>query len=1041
MILSDISVKRPVFATVLSLMLIAFGFMSFRELPLREYPDTSPPVVSISTSYPGASAEIVETQITEIVEDQINGIDGIEAINSSSNDGSSRVSVEFKVGTDIEVAANDIRDKISRVARSLPEDVDLPQISKADSDARPIQYFNLVSSQMSYLELNDYANRYIVDQFAVLDGVSNISVSGNGGFAMRVWLDRVALAARGLTVTDVENALRRENIELPAGRIDSSDLEFAVRVERIFQTADDFSRLVIARGGDNYLVTLGEVARIELGSANERSIYKGNGVEAVGIGIIKQSTANSLSVLRGTEALALRIKPTLPDHMDLVVSSSDAEFIENSIDSVYSTIFLTMALVSLVIYMFLGSVRVMLIPVVTIPVCLLSAFIILSAFGLSINLITLLALVLCVGLIVDDSIVVLENIQRRVEGGEPPLLAAYNGSRQVAFAVIATTVVLIAVFVPVVFLEGNIGILFYEMAVTICGAVIISSVLALSLTPMMSSKLLTTHAHESWVTHQVDVFFRWLQRGYHDALGVCLRYSWVVASSLILVMVAIYLLFQQLPTAFAPSEDQGVIFARIVGPEGANLNYMEDQVNAVQDEVLGYIDSGEVANVVTMTPGWGGGGGVNSGMTIISLPTWGDRPKETSQVMSELTSKWAEIPGINSFMFMRSGLGRGGDGQPVQFVIGGRSYEELVQWRDLVIERANESGLFTRVDSDFNETKPSLTISVDKVRAADLGVSIQSIGRTLQTMMSESRVTTFASGGEEYDVILQAEDEQRATPDDITNIYVRSDTTGELIPLSNVIQVENSAGPTSLRRYNRIRAITISAGLAPGADLDTGLKFLENVVATELPEYAQIDYKGESLDLKSSSGGLTLIFGLALLVVFLVLAAQFESFIHPLIIMTTVPLAILGALIGLLLTDNSLNIYSNIGLVILVGIASKNGILIVEFANQLRDEGKEFSKALVEACDIRLRPVLMTAISTLVGAIPLILATGAGSESRILLGVVIFSGVLMTTITTLFVVPVVYNLIARNTGSPEAVSRVLEKLQKQENQFTQAQTE
>jgi len=1029
MILSDISVKRPVFAMVLSLMLVAFGVMAFNQLPLREYPDTSPPIVSISTSYPGASAEIVETQITEIIEDQINGIDGIDAINSSSNDGSSRISVEFRVGTDIEVAANDIRDKISRVVRALPEDVDLPQISKADSEARPIQWFNLVSSQMSYLELNDYANRYIVDQFAVLDGVSNVSVSGNGGFAMRVWLDRVALAARGLTVTDVENALRRENIELPAGRIESTNIEFAVRVERIFQTADDFAQLVIARGADNFLVRLGEVAEVELGSANERSIYKGNGVEAVGLGIIKQSTANSLSVLRGTEDLADRIRPTLPEHMDLVVSSSDAEFIENAISSVYSTIFMTMGLVSLVIYMFLGSFRVMLIPVVTIPVCLLSAFIVLSAFDLSINLITLLALVLCVGLIVDDSIVVLENIQRRVEGGEPPLLAAYNGSRQVAFAVIATTAVLIAVFVPVLFLEGNIGIIFYELAITIGGAVVISSVLALSLTPMMCSKLLTPNAHQSWLTHYVDVFFRWLQRGYHDALGTCLRFSWLVAGSLVLVMGAIYLLFQQLPTAFAPSEDQGVIFASITGPEGANLNYMDNQVNEIQDQVLGYIDEGEVQNVVTMTPGWGGGGGVNSGMTIISLPSWEDRTKDTSEVMQELNGKWAQIPGIRAFMFMRSGLGRGGGGQPVQFVIGGRSYEELVAWRDLVIGRARESGMFTRIDSDFNETKPSLSITVDKIRAADLGVSIQSIGRTLQAMMSESQVTTFASEGEEYDVILQAEESQRATPDDLTNIYVRSDTSGQLIPLANVIQVENTAGPTSLRRYNRIRSITISAGLAPGADLDSALSFLENVVATELPEYAQVDYKGESLDLKSSEGGITVLFVLALLVVFLVLAAQFESFIHPLVIMTTVPLAILGALIGLLLTDNSLNIYSNIGLIILVGIASKNGILIVEFANQLRDEGKEFREALIEACDIRLRPVLMTAISTLMGAVPLILATGAGSESRILLGTVIFSGVLMTTITTLFVVPVVYNLIARNTGSPEAVSRILDSLQ------------
>lgn len=1038
MILSDVSVKRPVFATVLSLMLVAFGIMSFNQLPLREYPDTSPPIVSVSTTYPGASAEVVETQVTELIEDQINGIDGIEAINSSSVDGSSRISVEFEVGTDIEAAANDIRDKISRVARSLPEDVDPPRIAKADSEARPIQWFNLTSSQLTYLELNDYANRYIVDQFAVLNGVANVNVSGNGGFAMRVWLDRVALAARGLTVVDVQSALRRENIELPAGSIDSRDMEFSVRVQRIYQNTDDFERLVIARGVDNALVTLGEVARVELGSANERSLYRGNGVDAVGIGIVKQSNANSLEVLRGAEALAERIRPTLPDHMGLETSSSDAEFIENAISSVYSTIFVTMGLVSLVIYMFLGSLRVMLIPVVTIPVCLLSAFIVLSGFNLSINLITLLALVLCVGLIVDDSIVVLENIQRRVEEGEAPLLAAFNGSRQVAFAVIATTAVLIAVFVPVVFLEGNLGILFYELAVAICGAVIISSVLALSLTPMMCSKLLKSEPRENWLTRKVNSGFRWLQAGYHDALEVCLRYSWVVFASLLLVMVGIYGLFQQLPSAFAPSEDQGVIFSNMAGPEGANLDYMEEQVDAVQASVMTMVNAGDVENIVTMTPGWGGGGGVNSGISIISLPPWETRDKATSEVMAELNQEWAKIPGIRAFMFMRSGLGRGGGGQPVQFVIGGRSYDELVQWRDQIMTQAQDSGLFTRMDSDFNETKPSLTVRVDQVRAADLGVSTQAIGQTLQAMMSESRVTTFADAGEEYDVILQAEDSQRASPDDLTNIYVRSDTSGELIPLANLIQVDNSAGPTALNRYNRIRSITLSAGLAPGVDLDTGLSYLENLVAEQLPEYAQIDYKGESLDLRASEGGLATVFLLALLVVFLVLAAQFESFIHPLVIMTTVPLAIFGALIGLLLTDNSLNIYSNIGLIILVGIASKNGILIVEFANQLRDQGKEFSAALTQACDQRLRPVLMTAFSTLMGAIPLILATGAGSESRVLLGIVIFSGVLMTTITTLFVVPVVYNLLARNTGSPEAVAQKLERMREQSSERSDA---
>jgi len=1036
MILSDVSVKRPVFATVISLLLTAFGILAFFQLPLREYPDTSPPVVSISTSYPGASGEIVETQITEPIEDQINGIDGIEVISSYSYDGVSRISVEFAVGTDIDSAANDIRDKVSRVVAALPQDAEPPQISKADSDSRPIQWFNLTSSQLNYLELNDYANRYLVDQFAVLNGVSSVNVSGNGGFAMRIWLDRLALAARGLTVTDVQNALRRENIELPAGRIDSVDMEFAVNVERIYRSVDDFKRLVIARGDNNSLIRLGDVARVELGSVNERAIYKGNGVEAVGLGIVKQSNANSLEVLRNAEALAERIRSELPEHMDLVTSSSDADFIEKAISSVYSTIFVTMVLVSLVIYMFLGSFRFMLIPVVTIPVCLLSAFIVLAGFNLSINLITLLALVLCVGLIVDDSIVVLENIQRRVEAGEAPLLASFNGARQVAFAVIATTAVLVAVFVPVVFLEGNLGVLFFELAVTISGAVIISSVLALSLTPMMCSKLLTTHAHESWLTSRVDRAFNWLRQGYHDSLVVCLRYSWAVLAGLLFILLAIYWLFAQLPAAFAPTEDQGVIFANLVGPEGANISYMEEQVDAVQDEVLAYVDSGEVENVVTMTPGWGGGSGVNSGVTIISLPAWEERSKDTATVMQELTGKWNQIPGVRAFMFMRSGLGRGGGGQPVQFVIGGRDYQELARWRDLVLAQARESGLFTRLDSDYKDTLPGLKVTVDQLRAADLGVSIQAIGQTLQAMMGESRVTTFVDGGEEYDVIMQAEATQRATAEDLTNLYVRSETSGQLIPLANVIRVEDDTGPTGLNRYNRIRSITISAGLAPGVDLDSALNFLEQVVADQLPEYAQVNYKGESLDLRSSEGGLASIFLLALLVVFLVLAAQFESFIHPLVIMTTVPLAIFGALLGLYLTGNSLNIYSNIGLIILVGIASKNGILIVEFANQLRDEGREFREALIEASDQRLRPVLMTAISTLMGAVPLLLATGAGSESRILLGIVIFAGVLMTTITTLFVVPVVYQLMAKRSGSPEQVARLLAELQRQESTGT-----
>jgi multidrug efflux pump len=1036
MILSDVSVKRPVFATVISLLLIVLGILSFLQVPVREYPDTSPPIVSVSTSYPGASAEIVETQITQLIEDQINGVEGVTSINSSSSDGSSRISIEFRVGRDIDQAANDIRDKVSRITRRLPEGVDPPEIAKADADSRPIAFFNLVSSQMSFLELNDYADRYIADQFAVIDGVANVTVRGTGGYAMRVWLDRVALAARGLTVTDVESALRRQNIELPAGRVDSNDREFTVRVDRVYQTPDDFRQLVITRGNQGQLVTLGEVARVELGPATNRTMYRGNGVDAVGLGIVRQSTANSLEVLQKSVAIAEQINATLPDHMELVLSNSDAEFIEYAIDSVYKTIIETVILVSLVIYMFLGSFRLMLIPAVTIPVCLLSAFMIMLAFGLTINLITLLALVLCVGLIVDDSIVVLENIQRRVESGEPPLLAAFNGARQVGFAVIATTLVLLAVFMPVVFMEGNMGILFYELAITVGGAVAVSSLLALSLTPMMSSKLVSSQAHESFLTRIVDKVFRWLRQSYREALEFALRIRLVVVAGLFVLMGCVYLLWTMVPSEFAPTEDQGVFTVRITGPEGASMSYMQDQINTLQDLALPALEAGDIKTISFMLPGFGGGSsGVSSAMSIVALPDWEVRTKSTQQVMNEMRALWSNLPGLEINMFMRSGLVRGGGGLPVQFVISGRTFEELVEWRDVLIERGEASGMFTRMTSDYLETRPGLTITVDKTRAADLGVSIQTIGRTLQAMMSESRVTTFADRGEEYDVILQAEESQRATPDDLTNIYVRSESSGQLIPLANLITIENSSAPNALNRYMRMRSITLSAGLQPGITLEEGLNFLENVVRTELPEHAQVGYKGESLELKESSGGLALIFGMALLIVFLVLAAQFESFVHPFVIMTTVPLAIFGALVGLLLTDGTLNIYSNIGLIILVGLAAKNGILIVEFANQIRDEGVPFREALIEASVLRLRPVLMTAMATVMGAVPLMMSTGAGSESQNLLGVVIFSGVSMAALMTLFVVPVVYDLLARNTGSPQAVSRLLAALQ---SKYTEA---
>ncbi len=1027
MIISDVSVKRPVFATVISLLILAFGILSFKDLPLREYPRTSPPMVSVSTSYAGASAQVVETKITQLLEDQISGIEGVEAIRSSSRDGSSRISVEFRVDRDIDQAANDVRDRVARVVRRLPEDVDPPYIAKADSDARPIQYMNLTSSTLDSMALTDYAQRYLVDQFTVIDGVASVSVSGSGRYSMRVWLDRIALAARELTVIDVESALRKQNIELPAGRIDSLQREFTVRVKRPFETAADFEQLTVARGQGGHLIKLGEVARVEIGPTTYRNEFRGNSVPTVGLGIIKQSTANTLEVLKATAVRTAAINANLPEGMSLIASSDDSVFIEAAINSVYKTLAITMALVSLVIYMFLGTVRAMIIPAVTIPICLIASFMGLAIFGFSVNLITLLALVLAIGLVVDDSIVVLENIQRRIEEGEPPLLAAFNGSRQVAFAVVATTAVLISVFVPIAFLEGNLGVIFAELAVTIGTAVIFSSILALSLTAMMCSKLLTTHAHESWLTQKVDHFFSWLKDAYHQALTIILPRPYIIVIMVIAASAGTWGLFKITPSEFAPQEDQGVFYTRFSGPEGASFEFMQGQLRQLEKTIDPYVKSGDVISYLVFLPGWGSAN-VNSGVSIVTMTPWEQRQISTREVMTKLVGEWQNIPGIRAFPFMRSGIQRHGGGQPVQFVIGGSTYKELAEWRDTILSRVAENPRMSRVQSDYKETRPQLLVEVDKIRAADLGVSVQDIGRTLQTMMSERQITTFVDNGEEYDVIVQAKAEQRATTSDLTNIYVRSETTRELIPLSGLTKITSIADAGTLNRYNRLRAITITANLAPDYSLDEALEFLESIVRDELPATAQIDYKGESLELRESEGGLLFTFLLALLIVFLVLAAQFESFIHPLVIMVTVPLATFGALLGLFLTNDTLNIYSQIGIVILVGISTKNGILIVEFANQLRDQGLEFTEALLTASEVRLRPVLMTALSTMMGSIPLIMARGAGSESRATLGIVIFSGVSIATLMTLFAIPVFYSLFARGTGSPGVTAAKLNKL-------------
>jgi multidrug efflux pump len=1027
MILSDVSITRPVFASVLSLLLIAFGLVAFDRLPLREYPDIDAPVVSVETSYSGAAANVVENRITELIEDRISGVEGIRFIESTSEDGRSVINVEFAVDRDIDAAANDIRDRVSTILDDLPDEADPPEIQKVDSNEDVIMWLNLASDRMSVPELTDYADRYLVDRFSVLDGVARVRVGGGQVYAMRVWLDRRELAARNLTVADVETALRAENVELPAGSIDSAGRQFTVRTQRSFRTAADFSRLVLARGDDGYLVRLGDVARVERGTAEDRLFFRGNGVPMVGIGIIKQSTANTLAVAKAAKAEMARINASLPAGMALKQSYDSSVFVEGAIHEVYKTLFIAIGMVIGVIYLFLGSARATLVPAVTVPVSLVATFLVLLALDFSINILTLLALVLAIGLVVDDAIVVIENIHRRMEEyGESRLVAAFRGTRQVGFAVIATTVVLVAVFVPIAFLQGNIGRLFAEFAITMAAAVSFSSFVALSLSPMLASKVLPQAGSRARLSHAVDAVFARVRRGYHSTLQVALRHAWVVGLLFAGILGGSVWLFERIPDEYAPREDRGVFYLMVTGPEGSSYQYIAAYMTEIEQRMLPLVESGEISRLLVRAPrAFGNFDIFNTGIVINVLNDWSAR-RSAWVIMDEVRERLKDLPGVRVFPVMRQGFGARIQ-KPVQFVIGGGTYAELAQWRDTLVEsiNADNPGL-VGLDWDYKETKPQLRVVIDYDRAAELGVTVGSIGRTLETMLGSRRVTTYIDAGQEYDVILEGERSTQRTPTNMENIYVRSDRTRQLIPLSNLVHLEEFADSLKLNRYNRVRAITLEANLADGVALGSALAGLEKMVKDKLPGSVIVDYKGQSRDYKYAGGSILFAFLLGIAVVFLVLAAQFESWIHPLVIMFTVPLAMAGALLGLYLSGQTLNLYSQIGLIMLVGLAAKNGILIVEFANQLRDAGRPFREALVEAADVRLRPIVMTGITTAAGSVPLLLSSGAGTETRTVIGTVVLAGILAATLFTLYVVPVAYDLLARHTGSPQRVKRQLE---------------
>ena len=1054
MMLSDVAVRRPVLAAVAAIVLCVVGAAAFFFLPVRELPDVDPPIVSVSTSYAGASAEVIESRITEPIEQQIAGIQGVERINSSSRDGRSNVSIEFSLDRNIDDAANDVRDRVSRVVGRLPDQAQPPEVSKADTDSQPIMILFLRSTAMNRLELTDYADRYLIDRLATVPGVAQVQIYGEQRYAMRIWLDAAALAARGLTVTDVESALTAQNVELPAGQLESGQKDYTVRVARTYARAEDFRQLPIGtrgsgtaaaaqtgsatalpsgasgaiQGQSGYVTRLGDIARIVEAPAEDRRLFRGNGQDQIGLAVTRQAQSNDLAISEGVEAMLEEVRPSLPEGTELVVGSDNSVFTSHAIEEVWITIGISLALVALVNFIFLGSIRAAFIPSIVAPICLLSTFIVLAPLGFSLNLLTLLALVLAIGLVVDDAIVVTENIQRRLDHGEPPLVAAERGTRQVFFAVVATTIVLLAVFAPLLFLPGYVGRLFVELAAAIAAAVAFSAFLALTLSPMLASRILRPAKTGGWVARKIDRAMEALRHSYQNSLQALLgRRIAVVGVSVLILAVAggAATMFLTLPNELVPAEDRGRVQLRVQGPEGAGFDYTRNIMMGIEPILAEYKASGEANSYLISAPGFGGGS-FNSGNGSLILSDWSERDRSADEIAQELNGKLrgqtdaqvnASVPGA----FQRGG----GNSNSIEMVVTGAEYEDIYDWLQPVLAASLENPGLSRPRLNYEPNAPRLLVDVDPEKAAALGVSSQAIGRTLETMFGSRRATTYLRGGQEYDVILQTERAERRSVADLEALYVATGS-GQLVPLSAVVTTETSGDTPDRRRLDRQRAISISADLNPGMTLVDATEFMTRVSQEQPQGVVTTQWGGAARDQQEAGGAVAAAFGLALLLVFLVLAAQFESWITPAVIMLTVPLAAAGGLFGLVMAGSSLNIYSQIGLIILIGVAAKNGILIVEFANQLRDQGRSIDEAIIESSTLRLRPIIMTSIATAFGALPLVLWQGAGAGSRQTIGVVIFSGAMFATLLTLFVVPVIYGALARFTKSPEYTARAIE---------------
>ncbi len=1003
--ISETSIRRPVFATVMSLMIVLLGLVSFSNLSVREYPRIDEPVVTVNTRLLGASAEVIESQVTKPLEDSIAGIDGIDILSSISRGEQSQITARFKLSKDPDSAAADVRDRVSRIRGRLPASIEEPIIAKVEADAFPVIWLAFTSQNLSPLQITDVINRIVKPRLQTVPGVADVQINGDRKFAMRVWLDPDQLAAYRVTVQDVEDALRRQNLEVPAGRIESQQREFNVTARTDLNTEAQFAQIAL-KVVNGYTVRLRDVARIEQAPANERSIVRLNGSPAVSAGVIRNATANPLQISAGVREAMPRIQQDLPPGLTFVVANDNSVFIDRSIKSVYKTTAEAVVLVALVVFLFLRTLRASIIPLVTIPVSLIGVFSLMALAGFTINTLTLLSLVLAIGLVVDDSIVVLENIFRHIEEGLTPLKAAIKGVREISFAVLAMTMTLAAVFAPLAFTPGRTGRLFIEFALTLAGAVIVSGFVALTLTPMMCSKLLRHNPKPSAFDRGMERVLVAITDGYAVTLRWVLGHRWVVLLVMLGSAGGSWWLFTTTRSELAPMEDRGVILTNVTAPDGATLEYTARYLRAIERITADYKEFDRTFIVA-------GNPTVAQGSAVLRAVDWEERDKSTMQIARELQGKVGSLPGVTAFPITPPSLGQGFRSRPVNFVIvTSDSYENLSRVAQAFLaEMARNPGIVAP-DIDLRLNKPELLLEVDRDRAADAGVNVDQVARTVETMLGGRAVTRYKRDAEQYDVLVQTTARGRTTPEDIERLFVRgrNDT---MVPLSSLVKVRESVSPRELNHFNQRRSVTITANLAAGYSLGEALQFMDATAAKVLkPGYAT-ELNGESREFRAASGALAVVFVLALLFIFLVLAAQFESFIDPFVILLSVPLSMLGALAALQWSGGTLNVYSQIGLVTLVGLITKHGILIVEFANQLRQQGRQVMEATVEAASLRLRPILMTTGAMVLGAVPLALATGAGAESRRQIGWVIVGGMSIGTLLTIFVVPTVYTLFAR----------------------------